>query len=174
MSTPCDAPRKAARARRPHVRRAPAAVTASLAVLALAACGDPAPEANGTGDIQVVEAWARAIGDLEATGARRATAAYITLANTGTEPDRLTAATGDVAQAIEIHRTQVEDGVMRMRQVEGGVVLEPGETAEMRPGGLHVMLVGVTRSLHPGDRFTLDLELERAGRLPVEVEVRER
>jgi periplasmic copper chaperone A len=149
-------------------------VKAGLVVVGLGACGGPAPETADDQAPRGIEAWARAIGDVDATGARRATAAYLTLEHTGAGPDRLVAASGDVAEVIEIHRTQVEDGVMRMRQVEGGVVLEPGETVEMRPGGLHVMLIGVTRSLHPGDRFTLILSYQRAGEAPVEVEVRPR
>jgi periplasmic copper chaperone A len=153
-----------------------------LALLATTACGDrPGEDDTGAADaparsagIVVVEAWARAIGEVDATGARRATASYITWTNTGTEPDRLLGVRGDAAAAIEVHRTQVEDGVMRMRRVENGEELAPGDTVEMRPGGLHIMLIGVNRSLHPGDTLQLILELERAGDMPVDVEVRER
>jgi periplasmic copper chaperone A len=152
------------------------ALALMLALLTTTACGDRPADTDRaqSAAIVVVDAWARAIGDVDATGARRATAAYITLTNTGSQPDRLLDVRGDAADAIEVHRTQVEDGVMRMRRVEDGVALMPGDTVEMRPGALHVMLIGVTRSLHPGDTLQLILELERAGDTPVTVEVRQR
>ncbi len=86
-------------------------------------------------------------------------------------PDRLLGGETTVASALEIHESREEDGVMRMRPVEG-IDLPPGGEAELRPGGLHVMLLGLTRSLMPGDTITLTLRFQRSGEVVVRVPVR--
>jgi len=59
----------------------------------------------------------------------------------------------------EIHRTSLEDGVMRMSPVES-LILEPGAVLALRPGGLHIMLMGVERSLVAGETVPVRLRLE--------------
>ncbi len=97
-------------------------------------------------------------------------AVYFVLRNRGGGPDRLVAARTEVAGVVEIHRSAIEDGVMRMRQVEGIEVPAGGE-ARLEPGGYHLMLIGVNRELREGDRFEVVLEFELSGTRTVEVEV---
>jgi copper(I)-binding protein len=95
-------------------------------------------------------------------------AAYFVLHNHGGEADRLVAARTEIAGAVELHRSAIEDGVMRMRQVEAIEVPARGEV-RLAPGGYHLMLIGVNRELKDGDRFTIMLEFERTGERAVEV-----
>jgi copper(I)-binding protein len=97
-------------------------------------------------------------------------AAYFVLHNRGGEADRLVSARTEVAGVVELHRSGIEDGVMRMRQVESIAIPANGE-ARLEPGGYHLMLIGVTRELRAGERFPITLEFERAGTQVVEVEV---
>lgn len=97
-------------------------------------------------------------------------AAYFVLRNRGGEADRLVAARTEVAGTVELHRSAIEDGVMRMRQVESIEVPARGEVS-LAPGGYHLMLIGLTRELKDGDRFTITLDFERSGERVVEVEV---
>lgn len=97
-------------------------------------------------------------------------AAYLTLANDGEVADRLTAAATDAAEAVEIHETSLDDGSMAMRQVDS-VEVPAGGTAVLEPGGLHLMLVGVTTDLEDGDTVTLTLTFARAGEQTVDAEV---
>lgn len=99
------------------------------------------------------------------------TAAYVVIRNEGAAADRLVGASTDVAGATELHQSRVEDGIMRMRQVEAIEVPAKGEV-RLEPGGYHLMLIGPTRDLHPGDRFEATLEFEKSGTRTIEIEVR--
>jgi copper(I)-binding protein len=126
-----------------------------VVVLLLAGCG-----AGGT--ITVEDAWARA------AGARDITGAFFTLDNGG-EDDVLLSADSDVAEAVEIHQTVMEGDIMSMVMQES-VAVPTGELA-FQPGSLHVMLIGLTRDLNAGDEFALTLNFEQAGVVVVSVEV---
>ena len=60
---------------------------------------------------------------------------------------------------------------MMMQKVDGGLDIPAGQTVEFKPGGYHVMLIGLKRSLVPGDRFALQLVFERTGTIKVDSEV---
>ncbi|GEM_PF-290710 len=108
-------------------------------------------------------------------GGAKVAAAYMTLKNTGKEDDKLVRAEGDVSERIELHTHVKEqrDGqvVMKMRQVPYMEVPAGGETV-LKPGGLHIMLIGVRKDLKPGDVFDLTLVFEKAGKVQVQVPVK--
>jgi periplasmic copper chaperone A len=149
-----------------------------LALLGSAACEDRSAEPP-VGEVQIHDAWARPVeavaptaGDAHAHHAGGVNSAvYLNLRNTSREADRLVGVESPVARTAEIHHSQLEDGIVRMRRVDG-ISLDAGETVEFRPGGLHLMLIDVNRPLHPGDRFPLVLNLEKNGAHEVEVVVR--
>ena len=97
-------------------------------------------------------------------------AAYFVLHNHGTEADRLLAAETEAAAVVELHLSAIEDGVMRMRQVESIEIPARGMT-RLEPGGYHLMLIDLNRELVEGDRLPVTLEFEGAGRQTIEVEV---
>ena len=146
------------------MRRAWVVSMVVLAALALAACGG----AGGTtGGITVSDAWARTSPMME-----RAGAAYMVLQNGGAAEDKLLSVEGDVAQAIELHETKEMNGMMQMSPVPNIPVPANGK-AELKPGGLHVMLIGLNRELKAGDKVQLTLNFEEAGKVPVTAEVKE-
>ena len=98
---------------------------------------------------------------------------YLTIENAGDEDDRLISASSDVATAVELHDVNMVDGVMQMRQVEAGIEIPAGETTELKPQGLHIMLIGLNQSLEVGDMIEVELEFEDAGSMTIESEVRE-
>lgn len=97
-------------------------------------------------------------------------AAYLHLRNPGSAALRVVEVTAEGVQRVELHETSMEDGLMRMRPVDG-VEIPPGEVVTLRPGGLHLMLMGVTRELSAGDELPLVLHLEGGGRVPVTARV---
>lgn len=110
--------------------------------------------------------------DEPATPAALATGAvYMALTNTGDTADRLVGATTDVAAAVEIHETHDDDGIMRMRPLPDGLEVPAGETVVLEPGGLHLMLIGLTHDLEPDASFTITLDFEIAGPIDVPVTV---
>ncbi|WP_119167178.1 copper chaperone PCu(A)C [Algihabitans albus] len=117
------------------------------------------------GAIHIDHPWARA-----SVGMAKAGAAYMLLTNEGSEPDRLIKASAEVAEAVELHTHLMEEGVMRMRQVEA-IEVEPGTPSALEPGGLHVMLIGLKQPLVAGESFPMTLTFEQAGEVTVEVSV---
>ncbi len=83
----------------------------------------------------------------------------------------LVAAASDVADAVEIHLSEMKDDVMTMRQVDGVDVPAAGE-AVLKPGSYHIMLIGLNQELAVGDKVSLTLTFEKAGQMNVEAEVR--
>ena len=100
--------------------------------------------------------------------AARNGAVYMTIENKGAAPDRLVAASTPRAGKAELHTHIMDGDIMRMRQVEA-IDLPAGGKAELKPGGFHVMLLGLTAPLKEGDRYTLTLEFQKAGKVPIEV-----
>jgi periplasmic copper chaperone A len=98
-------------------------------------------------------------------------AAYMTLANSSDTPDALISASTDAAETVELHTVeQTPDGVMKMRPVEQIDVPAGGEQ-QLKPGGFHVMLLGITRDLNEGETVDLTLVFENAGELTLSLPV---
>lgn len=137
-------------------------VAAALVLLAL--CATPlAAHETEAGVLRVDHAWARATAGMAKVGA-----AYVTVINDGAEMDRLVGAATPVAAKAELHTVVMEGSVMSMRPVEA-VEVHPGEPVVLRPGGIHVMLMGLKHPLKEGEMFPLTLTFEHGG--PVEVDV---
>jgi copper(I)-binding protein len=137
------------------IRSSCLALTAFLLVSCARGGGSDVPE------ILVEGGWARAMPLLEEGGAGTNSAIYLLLRNDGDEPDQLTGAATDAAGAVEIHESLMVDDVMRMRRVDGVEVPARG-TAELKPGGVHLMLLGLTRSLVEGEQVLLTLYFQRS------------
>jgi copper(I)-binding protein len=98
-------------------------------------------------------------------------AAYLHIANGGDAADRLIGAAAEVAEVVEIHEIASESGVMQMRPLVDGLEVAAGEVTVLEPGGYHIMLIGLTRSLEPGMTYELTLTFENAGEVTVPVVV---
>ena len=90
-------------------------------------------------------------------------AAYLTITNHGVSDDRLIAAKSAIAQRVEIHSMGLDQGVMRMRAVVDGLVIAAGDSVTLAPGGLHIMLMGLTTDLAPDTQHEMTLVFEKAG-----------
>ena len=135
-----------------------------FALLALAAAlAAPAALAEG---LTVTNSWSRSTPPGAKVGV-----VYFTLKNDTKKSDRLLKLSAPVAEKIEVHRTEVLDGIARMREV-AVLHVDAGQTLEFRPGGMHVMLTGLKKPLVAGTSYELDLLFEVAGPRKVRVEVR--
>jgi copper(I)-binding protein len=118
------------------------------------------------GSIDILHPWSRAT----PPGAKVA-AGYVTLVNRGAQADRLLGGAVAGAARVELHRMSMENGVMRMRPMTGGVTLAPGETVEFKPNGPHLMFVGLAQGLKQGERVRGTLQFEKSGTVEVEFTV---
>jgi len=132
-------------------------------------------EMNRPVSIQVVDAWARQAPMMPPMGhmhtASGTGAVYVTLRNGGSDPDALLGATSDAAEQAELHETLREGDVMRMRPV-ANLEVPAGGVLEMKPGGIHIMLINLKRALRPGDRVPVTLTFTHAAPVSLEVPVR--
>jgi copper(I)-binding protein len=119
------------------------------------------------GNLEITSAWARAMLPNQPAGG-----GYLTVTNNGAEPDRLLGGSTPAVGKVEIHTMEVVNDVMTMRPVEGGLEIPPGETVELKPGGLHVMFMGVEDPFQEGDTLQVTLEFEKAGKVEVAFPVR--
>jgi copper(I)-binding protein len=141
--------------------------TAFILAVALSIwAGAGAAEDYKAGTIEIGNPWARAT----PKGATVA-GAYMKISNKGSAPDRLVGGSTAVADRFEVHSMAMEKGVAKMRPVEGGLEIKPGETVELKPGSFHVMLVGLKQPLAKGQKVKATLEFEKAGKVDVEYAV---
>jgi len=118
-------------------------------------------------DIKITNAYAYPVAEGGSTGA-----VFMTLTYTPTEPaDQLILAETPVAGWVEIHATVIEKDIMQMRPI-GVFRLPPTGTAELKPGGVHLMLMGMKQPLNGGDTFPVTLTFEKAGTMTLDVPVK--
>lgn len=127
--------------------------------------------AQSASSITVTDAWARRAPAAHGGGHGGNGAVYATLSNRGTEADALVAAASDAARTVELHEVRHEGGAMAMRPV-ARMHLPAGGTLPMKPGGYHVMLLGLTRDLHPGDHVEVVLTFEKSPPLTIQAPIR--
>lgn len=134
-------------------------VMIGLLTVILAACSE-----DTASEPIIEDVWARpgAEGDN--------TAAYLSIENDGDTDIALAGVSGDVAQAVEVHESTTDEGMMVMEEVEE-VPIPAGETVMLEPGGFHVMIMNLESDLNPGDTFTLSLQFEELDDIEVDVTV---
>ena len=118
------------------------------------------------GDLVITQAWSR-----QTPSGAKVAGAYLTIENKGTAPDRLVGGSGDVAGRFEIHEMAMEGGVMKMRPLDKGVVIDPGKTVKLAPGGNHLMLLDLKSPLKQGEKVPVTLQFEKAGKVNVSLDV---
>ncbi len=139
-------------------------VLLSLLAVTLAACGgSKGPQ------IEIKDPWARPSPKMATSGAT-----YMIIENKGNEDDVLIGVEGDVSDAVEIHEMTIdENNVMRMRPVEGQRLVIPAKSkVELKPGGYHIMLIGLKHQLKEGEVIDLTLKFEKSGEIKVQAPVK--
>jgi copper(I)-binding protein len=118
---------------------------------------------------QTVRAGALTLSDLAvraSLGAVPASAAYLTIANAGEAPDRLMAIDCACARLASPHRSQTNHGVTSM-VATGPIAIPAHGKVALEPGGLHIMLTGLTVPLTAGGTQEMTLHFEHAGAVKV-------
>ena len=132
------------------------------AVLAIGVAWPVAAADVTAGSLKIFAPWARATPKGASVGG-----GYLSITNNGNTPDRLLGGSTAVSNGFEIHSMTMDNGVMKMRPVSGGLEIKPGQTIELKPGGYHVMFVGLKHGLRQGDHVKATLNFEKAGKVDV-------
>jgi copper(I)-binding protein len=138
-----------------------AMLAAQLALAAAARAAD-----YDVGSIHISQPWSRATPKGASAGA-----GYMTITNKGTGPDRVNCLSSEASAECQIHTMTMDNGVMKMRPVEGGLEILPGQTAPLKPGGLHMMLIDLKHPLEAGSTMKATLKFDHAGTVDVEYPV---
>lgn len=134
--------------------------SAIFAALVLSCLGLPA-----LAQVTVSDAWARAT-----VPAQKATGAFMQI--TSKTDARVVAARSPLAGVVELHEMAMDKDVMSMRALVNGLVLPAGKAVELKPGGLHVMLMDLKQQVKDGDAVPLTLVIEDKDGKRSEVEVK--
>jgi copper(I)-binding protein len=118
------------------------------------------------GGVKISAPWARATPKGAAVGA-----GYMTITNNGSASDRLIGGASDVSKGLEIHEMTMDNGVMRMRPIGKGLEIKPGQSVELKPGGNHLMFLGLKKPLAQGEHVKATLAFEKAGKVDVDFTV---
>ena len=118
------------------------------------------------GDLVITQAWSR-----QTPSGAKVAGGYLTIENKGTTADTLLSGSGDVAGRVEIHEMAMDGGVMKMRPVPNGVEIKPGQTVEFKPGGFHIMMMGLKQPLEVGKTIKATLVFEKAGSVDIEYQI---
>ncbi len=142
----------------------PQALVPALALSAMAS----AALAHGykTGNLAIQSPWSR-----ETASGQTAGGGFMTVTNEGASEDRLLSGTSPVAAEVQLHTMTMDGGVMRMRQVRGGIAVPAKGTLELKPGSYHIMFMGLKRQLRQGERFPVTLRFQRTGSVTVQFAV---
>ena len=114
------------------------------------------------GDIHIEGSWTRATPPNAKAGG-----AFLKLTNKGHHADRLIGASSSVSKVVEVHEMAMVNDVMKMQELTDGLAIEPGATVELKPGGYHLMLIGIHNPIAKGDMVKITLEFEKAGKVDV-------
>ena len=147
----------------PHEPRSGNAPIVRIAGTGHAAHGPATVEA---GDLEIGSFWARAMLPGQPTGG-----GYLTVTSKGSG-DRLLSASSPAAGKVEVHRMEMANDIMVMRQVEGGLEIPAGGTVELKPGGLHLMFMSPSEPFREGESVPVTLQFERAGSVEIDLPVR--
>ena len=132
---------------------------------AIILCGLPALLSADT--IMIKDAYA-----YRATPSSKAGGIFMMIHNHGTADDRLARVASTAARKVELHtHLKSADGVMKMRPVLDGFVIEAGKMAMLKRGADHIMLMGLRSSWHQGDLISIVLTFEKAGEMTLDVPV---
>jgi periplasmic copper chaperone A len=115
------------------------------------------------GPIHIAQPWARATPKGAKSGA-----GYMTITNNGSTPDRLRCVASDASSECQVHSMTMERGVMKMRSMEGGLEIKPGETVLLKPSSTHLMFLNLKHPLEQSSTIAATLIFEKAGMAKVE------
>jgi copper(I)-binding protein len=118
------------------------------------------------GDLVISQSWSRAT-----PGGAKVAGGYLTIENKGTAPDKLISASAAIAGKAEVHEMAMDNGVMKMRPLDKGLVIEPGKTVKLAPGGYHLMLQDLKGAFKEGEKVPVTLQFEKAGKVAVSLDV---
>ncbi|MET3589003.1 copper(I)-binding protein [Bartonella silvatica] len=118
------------------------------------------------GNIEILHPWTRATPKGTKVGS-----GYLYIINHGNTPDRLVSISTKGVQTTEIHSMAVVNDIMKMETMHHGIEVPGNGEVTLKPGGDHIMFMGITQPFKPGEKITATLTFEKAGTVDVDFSV---
>jgi len=138
----------------------------AAAVAALSLATPLAAQTVKRGELSITDAWSRQTAPGQANGG-----GFMTIDNRGKRADRLLGGSSPVAAKVEIHTMSMDGGIMRMRSLPDGLAVPAAGRLALKPGGYHIMLIGLKAPLRIGTRVPLTLRFQHGGSVTVQLKV---
>jgi len=140
---------------------------AFIAALGLCTAGSAWAKDYKVGQIEIDDVWVRASAPGQSNGA-----GYMDIDKDAKTEDRLLSVSSEAAERVELHTVLTENGVSKMRQVEGGIVVPADAEVKLSPGGYHVMFIKLRAPFKDGATVPATLKFEKAGEVAVQFKVK--
>lgn len=124
--------------------------------------GEHKADVHKLGSLKIKAAWTRAT-----VKTAKVAGGYVTIKNTGAHADRLVGGATEISNSLQIHEMKLVDDIMRMRPLEAGVEILPGEEVVLKPGAQHLMFMGLQEQLQEGNTVNVTLVFEKAGEITI-------
>jgi len=118
-----------------------------------------------TNTIKIEDAYTRAT----APG-QQVAGGFMKIENKASAPDQLVSASSPAAGEVQLHEMSMEGNVMKMRQIKD-IAVPAGGVVELKPGGLHLMLMNIKAPLNAGETIPVKLKFAKAGEVEVKMPV---
>ena len=141
-------------------------VIATALIAAALPCAAVLAHGYKAGALSIAHPWSRQTAPGQTVGG-----GFFVVTNNGAKDDKLVSVTSPIATEVQLHTMSMDGGVMRMRQVIGGLTVPAHGKLELKPGGLHVMFLGLKAPLALGTKVPATLTFQRAGKVQVEFAV---
>jgi copper(I)-binding protein len=112
--------------------------------------------------IEISQPWTRAT-----PATAQSAGGFLTITNKGTTPDRLISVHSAVSAKAEVHEVRMDNNVMKMRELEKGLEIAPGATVMLKPGGYHIMFMGLKTPIAKDSDVPVTLVFEKAGSIDI-------
>lgn len=139
---------------------------AGVALFAAAAVTPLLAQSVTAGKLVIDHPWSRQTAPGQKVGG-----GFLTITNKGKADDRLISASSSVAGEVQLHTMSMDGGVMRMRQLKDGISIPAGKSVALKPGGLHIMFIGLKRPFALGETIPVILRFQRQGAVTVRFKV---
>ena len=116
------------------------------------------------GSLEIIQPWTRAT-----PATAQSAGGFLTITNKGTTPDRLVTVRSPVSAKVEVHEVRMENNVMKMRELDKGLEIAPGATVMLKPGGFHIMFMGLKAPVAKDSQVPVTLVFEKAGSIDIEL-----
>ena len=120
------------------------------------------------GDLTIIDPWLKAT-----QPGKPVTGGYLVIRNDGLKDDYLMGASAEFAGKTEIHEMKITNDIMQMRPLSEGLLIPAGEMVMLKPGGYHVMFMGLKHPLADDDDVEVMLHFKHAGSIRIKFEAKD-